>query len=202
MVSWWWCTSDVECSELIGCSSAGKLQLTWKLTWRIATEPSDSSWAVLQHIAAELPLLQLSWQTAAKLTHHDWENILRLRWQIAKDLALHSWADVLQLVCHSRWQNTLEQINCRWADKMQLSWHNAGRAGKELTLCSSATWLQTGSKTAAGLKGVHLSWQFEVDWERGSQAERTSLKNQLVASSSIDCALSSLGAGGLLQWYM
>ena len=152
MVSWWWCTSDVECSELIGCSSAGKLQLTWKLTWRIATEPSDSSWAVLKHIAAELPLLQLSWQTAAKLTHHDWENILRLRWQIAKDLALHSWADVLQLVCHSRWQNTLEQIDCSWADKMQLSWHNAGRAGKELTLCSSADWLQPRRLTADGLK--------------------------------------------------
>ena len=168
--------------ELIGCSSAGKLQLTWKLTWRIATEPSDSSWAVLKHIAAELPLLQLSWQTAAKLTHHDWENILRLRWQIAKDLALHSWADVLQLVCHSRWQNTLEQIDCSWADIMQAELGRSWRCAAVLTDCNLADWLQTGSKTAAGLKGVHLSWQFEVDWERGSQAEKPSLKNQLVAS--------------------
>ena len=71
-------------SELIGCSSADKLQLTWQLSWQVATEPSDSILAELKHIAAELPLLQLSWQT--ELTDRCQADMSWLRRQTAAEM--------------------------------------------------------------------------------------------------------------------
>jgi len=74
------------------------------------------------------------------------------------------------------WQNTAELTRDSWADRLQLDGHNAGQSckgGDNVQQC----WLTAAEpvdywKTAGGLKGVHLSWQFEVDWERGSQADK------------------------------
>jgi len=176
-----WCSWDANfylswqgAAELTSCSWADKLQLSWQRKWQVATEPSDSSWAELTH-RSWAAILQLSWQTepldccqadiswpsrqiAAEMTDCKEAYALQLSWCFATGLsqqmncmAAYARADIV----HLSWQNSSELTDCSWTDILQ------GRKTREVTLCSRADWVQPSQLIAAGLKGVHLSWQLQ-----------------------------------------
>ena len=112
--------SQPVAGEMTNFIWADRSQLSWQPTWRVATEPSDSSWA--------------------ELTYRSWTAMLQLSW--LTELTDCCQADMSWLSRHI----AAETTDCNWTDTIQ------GRAAKEVTLCSSADWLQPSVLIADGLK--------------------------------------------------
>ena len=97
-------------------------------------------------------------------------------------------ADRLQL----SWQNTAELTDCGWSDMIE------GRAAKEVTLCSSADWMQPSQVIAGRLKSVEI-WQ--PSWKNAAQLTSRSQSRQIaksaVWSAAVNLQLSWQAKAGL-----
>ncbi len=174
------------------------LQLSWQLSWRVATEPSDSSWAELsRQFATELTELTdccqvdrswLSRQIAAETTDCRGGCTLQLSWCFAAGLSQqinctteYVRVDRLQLSL----QMTAELTDCRWTYIVQ------GRAAKEATDCSQAIWLQTGWKLQRGWMVCTWADSFELTGTVAAELTNSSWADYLQPKPT-DCKVDSL----------